>query len=356
MAVRVAIIVPCRNEERYIGRCLDSLLANDYDQQLMDIVIVDGMSTDRTREVVADYATRYACVRLIDNPSRSKPTALNLGISATNAEVVMRIDAHAWYAPNYIQTLVLALGKYGVENVGGVRETAVGESAWQKAVGVVVSHPFAAGNAFYRVGVRSDAVREVDTVFCGCYRRSVFVRIGGFNPRLIRTQDREFNARLTADGGKILMLPRVRCVYYPRTSLASYASWIFDGAFWVFYARRFTRTRMQSIRNLVPAGFVFWHICAFLAFLIAERTFGLLAAPIALYWCIVVLVSMMSALKHRQPWMLPSLIVLFPVTHYGYGLGSCVGWLLALIQGREITDPPSLQVGSLYRLQARKAG
>ena len=141
---------------------------------------------------------------MIDNPQVLKPIALNIGINQTKSDIVMRIDAHAVYANNYISKCVEGIYKYKADNIGGIRETDRGQNTWEKAVGIVISHPFAAGDAYYRTG--STDVKEVDTVFCGCYRRSVFNKIGVFNENLIRTQDREFNARLVESGGKIVLI------------------------------------------------------------------------------------------------------------------------------------------------------
>lgn len=98
----LAIIIPCRNEEKYIGSCLDSLLANDFRREALEIVVVDGMSTDRTREIVSEYCKNYPFINMIDNPWHIKPNALNIGIESTNSDVVMRIDEHVVYEIDYI--------------------------------------------------------------------------------------------------------------------------------------------------------------------------------------------------------------------------------------------------------------
>ncbi len=338
---RVAVIIPCRNEEKYLARCLDSILANDYDLRFLDIVVVDGMSDDQTREIVAQYAKRFSNIRLLDNPQRNKPAALNLAIEATDSEVVMRIDAHAEYESDYISRLVRGLDEYDADNMGGVRVTSSGEGAWQQAVGIAISHPFAAGNAVYRTGVKSAEPREVDTVFCGCYRREVFAKIGLFNRGLLRTQDREFNLRLVAHGGKIVLDPAVRCTYYPRTGLQDYARWVYQGAFWVFYADRFTETRMRSSRNWIPPLFVAWNLLAVVIGLFAPAYAAMATAPIALYWLTAAWFSSREAVRNRSPLLLPFLLLLFSVTHYGYGLGAWAGMLVSRWQGKAMPESPS---------------
>ncbi|MCA8997333.1 MAG: glycosyltransferase family 2 protein [Planctomycetaceae bacterium] len=334
----LAIIIPCRNEERYIGRCLDSVLANDYDHRLLDIVVVDGMSTDRTREIVAEYARKYPCVRLLDNPDKIKPTALNLGIANTSADVVMRIDAHSLYDTQYIPILVEGLYKHDCDNIGGIRETEPGDTVWSRAIAHAISHPFSVGNALYRTGVTGDEPREVDTVFCGCYRRRVFERIGLFNEKLIRTQDREFNERLRAIGGKIILVPQARCSYFPRTPWSTYCKWNYQGSYWLYYASRFTDTKMKSWRNLLPAGFVLWHILALIMAFTAPVLAAVMAAPIVFYWMLNAFVSVKTAMAENAWTMAPALMLLFATTHYGYGLGALHGGLAALWQGKDVAN------------------
>lgn len=334
----VAVIIPCRNEEKYIGRCLDSLLENDYDRRLLEIVVVDGMSDDQTRSIVQGYASKYPFIRLLDNPQRNKPAALNLGIQQTCSDVVMRIDAHATYASEYISRLVHGLFQHQADNIGGIRETGAGGSTWSRAVAIAISHPFAAGDAVYRTGACDSQPQEVDTVFCGCYRREVFERIGLFHPELIRTQDREFNLRLLAHGGRIVLDPGVRCTYFPRTGLRDYAKWVFQGARWVYYADRFVDTRMRSLRNLVPAAFVAWHAVVLMAWLRAPSVLVGALLPLLAYWVIAFGFALRASIKQGSPLMLPYLITLFAVTHYGYGVGSFVGLIQARLRGKQLVE------------------
>jgi succinoglycan biosynthesis protein ExoA len=346
---RVAVIIPCRNERRHIARCLDSLLANDYPCDLMDVVIVDGMSTDGTRRVVEQYASRHPFIRLLDNPQKSKPAALNLGVAATDSDVVMRLDAHAVYPPNYVSKLVRGLVEHQADNIGGVRRTDPGSTPWSRAVSVVISHPLAAGNAVYRTGVRDKRPRQVGTVFCGCYRRDVFRRIGGFHPDLLRTQDREFNARLIAAGGKIVLDPFVECCYYPRCGLADYVRWVFAGGFWVYYADCFTNTKMRSWRNWVPPLFVLWHLIVALVCLASPLLALLAAVPLALYWAVTITCSAAEAARHRTWQLFPSLMILFPLTHWAYGLGSWCGKASSCLRRNRTSSPPRLSPAPAFR-------
>ena len=332
----VSIIIPCRNEEKYIGRCLDSLLANDYPRKVLEIVVIDGMSRDRTREIVNEYCLKYPFIKMIDNPWHIKPKALNIGVTSTKSDVVMRIDAHADYAENYISKLVHGLFQYNADNIGGVRETYSGDTPMANAIAVGISHPFSVGNAYWRTGTKN--VRKVDTVFCGCYRREIFDRIGLFNEKLIRTQDKEFNARLIKNGGVIILDPSVRCTYFPRTRLRDYLKWNFTCASWQFYARRFTNSRMTSWRNYIPLLFLLYHFIVGFSFLwIPYQLACIMTIPLVFYWFLVLYFSTKLALRKNSLICFPLLFLIFPATHYLYGFSSLYGFIKAKVLGKDLS-------------------
>ena len=342
MTRRLSIIAPCYNEEKYLGRCLDSLLANDFDFSESEILIVDGGSTDRTREILSAYSAKHPFIKLVENPDRIKPIALNRGISAAKGDVIMRVDIHAVYGSNYIGTLVEGLYKEEVDNIGGIRETDIPEGdAWHTAVALAISDPLAVGGAYYRRMDRAEK-RFVDTVFGGCYRRDVFDRIGLFNVHLIRTQDKEFNARLLAAGGKILLEPTARCTYFARTEFRRYLKWIYEGAFWVFYAWRFTDTPMLGRRNYIPLLFVLY-LAALVAASGLVAIFGgplggvmvpILAVPLLAYCVLLFRSGWRASRAHGRNALLFTLPVTIISTHVAYGLGSMVGWIRSRLRGK----------------------
>lgn len=333
----VSIIIPCRNEEKYIGRCLDSLLVNDYPREALEIFVIDGMSTDQSRAIANGYCQKYTFIKMIDNPWHIKPKALNIGIKSTKSDVVIRIDAHAAYSKDYISKLVHGLFQHNADNIGGVRETYSGDTPMAKAVAVGISHPFSVGNAYWRTGTKD--VRKVDTVFCGCYRREVFDRIGLFNEKLIRTQDKEFNSRLMKNGGTIILDPSVRCTYFPRTKLADYVKWNFTGACWLFYAKRFTSIKMASWRNYVPLAFLFYSLFFLtMVFGTIPNQAGkiIIAMPLLVYLFLSLWFSAEISFKKKDLLYMPLLFLIFPATHYSYALGSLYGVIKARVLGKDV--------------------
>ncbi len=250
----VSVVVPCLNEERYIAACLDSILASTYPHDRLEVLVVDGMSGDRTRPLVAEYAERHPAVRLIDNPKHITPAALNVGIRAARGDVIVRMDAHVVYPPDYIPRSVAALEQTGADNVGPVIVTRPADTtAIARAIAVALSHPFGVGNSRFRIGSRER--RWVDTVAFGCFHIGIFDRVGMFDEELPRNQDDEFNFRLAKHGGRVLLEPGVVAYYYARGSVRQVARmWYQYGYFKPLVAKKVGR--VMNVRQLVPACFL----------------------------------------------------------------------------------------------------
>ncbi len=247
----VSVVIPCRNEEAYIASCLDSILATDYPRDRIEVLVADGQSDDGTRAILAEYLTRYRCIALIENLRRTTPAALNAAIRAATGSVIIRMDAHVVYPPEYISRLVDALEETGADNVGAVLETVPADlTPTGKAIAIGLSHPFGVGNSYFRTGSRER--REVDTVPFGCYRRDVFDRIGLFDEELIRNQDDELNFRLIRHGGRVLLVPEVTCRYYARRTFRQVSRMYYQyGYFKPLVARKVGR--VMTARQLVPS-------------------------------------------------------------------------------------------------------
>jgi glycosyltransferase involved in cell wall biosynthesis len=331
----VSIIIPCRNEGEFIGPCLESILANDYPKDRLEVLVVDGMSDDDTRARAEEYAQRYPFIRVLENPRRTAPAALNIGLAQARGEVIMRMDAHSEYVRDYISRLVLALEESGADNVGGRYATRPGDnSAVAAAIALALSHPFGVGNAYYRLEVSER--REVDTVPYGCYRREVFQRLGGFDEELIRNQDLEFNLRLRRQGGKILLVPDVVCYYRARRSLAKFAYMNFLNGYFNPLVARKVGGRM-GVRQWATPLFVLTLVCCVILALWWPWARWLLLGVIAAYLIPVAVLAFTALWRHGlgaalwMPLVLPSL-------HLGNGVGFLKGFWDFFILRRKI--PP----------------
>jgi glycosyltransferase involved in cell wall biosynthesis len=339
MSVSVSIVLPCRNEARFIDRCLESVLATDYPGPL-EILVIDGMSDDGTREAIACWVERDRRLTLVDNPRRTTPAALNLGITRSTGEIVVRMDAHCVYPPNYVSTLVRALLETGADNVGTVCETRPADvSARAAAIALGLSHPFGVGNSWFRVGVAEP--RWVDTVPFGCWRRDLFARVGPFDEELARNQDDEFNHRLLRRGGRVLLLPEPRVRYFARGSLA--ALW---GMYWQYgYFKPLVARKVGGIvtaRQLGPAALVlaFVALGAAAVFSPAARL-GLVSLG-AVYGLACGLSALHTA-RRSDFATLAWLALVFPVLHASYGLGYLRG-LFDFVVRRRRAVPCAIEV------------
>jgi len=320
----VSIIIPCRNEKKYIVRCLDSIIAQNYPKDNLEVLVVDGGSTDGTREIVKEYIQKYPFMKLLNNPRRAVPIALNIGIKEVKGEVIMRMDAHNAYEKNYISKCIKYLKKYDVDNVGGICITLPGANTiLVRSIALTLSHPFGVGNSYFRIGLKKP--RFVDTVPFGCYKKEVFEKIGLFNEELIRNQDIEFNLRLKKAGGKILLVPDITSYYHARSTLKAFVKQNFQNGFWVIYSTKFVKIPF-SIRHLVPFFFVVSLMGSLILSLFFRPFIYLFAFIFGSYFILNVFFSTQLCLKNGLKY-LPTLILSFSTLHFSYGFGSIWGFI-----------------------------
>jgi len=322
----ISVIIPCRNERKYIGLCLDSVVANSYPKDKLEVLVVDGMSEDGTRDILRDYMQRYAFIKVLENRNRRIPNALNIGIAQAEGDIIVRLDAHARYDVHYLAKCVEHLETWPADNVGGVRKTEPQDSTViGKAIAYSVSNPFTAGNALFRVG--TDRPRWVDTVFGGCFRKEVFKRVGVFDEGLTRAEDREFNQRLRDAGGKILLAPDIQCTYYARSKLLEFIRWTIVGSAWVFLGSKVAKRRIFAFRNFVPMAFVGSLLVSFTAAWFVPGAWWVFGGIASVYG----LASLASAVplvrKERDLRYLLAAPFVFALTHIMYAVGSIYGVL-----------------------------
>ena len=319
----LSVIVPIYNEEKYIAKCIDSMLEQDYPKDDWEIILVDGMSKDRTRRIVAEYTGRYPFIRLIDNPNRIAPCAMNLGIKEAKGDVIMRLDAHATYEKNYFSALVAALKQYDADNVGAVCRTDVlNKTPKTLAIREVLSNKFGVGNSTFRTGITG--VQEVETVPFGCWKREVFDKYGMYDVRLVRNQDIELNKRIIRGGGKIVIIPDTFCTYLARETYDKLAKNNYENGKWNILTVYYTKEmRSLSVRHFVPLAFVLSLIVPTLVGLFYWPALGVSALALCAYLlalgCVSAKLSISKGLNFF--YLLTSFIVL----HLSYGWGSLVG-------------------------------
>lgn len=323
----VSIVIPCLNEEAYIEKCVLSTQKQNYKEAPISVFVVDGMSTDATREKVKQLSIEYPSVELIDNPDRFTPKALNLGIEASATDVVIILGAHAEIAPDFVARNVAHLKTdERIGCAGGIIQN-VYENETAEVIGRAMSSPFGVGNARFRTGGKKGFV---DTVAFGAYRREALNEIGLFDLDLVRNQDDELNYRLTKAGWKIFFDPEIKSEYYVRSSFAKLFKQYKQYGYWKVYVNK-KHNAVTSVRQLIPFLFVAYMALALvLAFV---PSIGLSPAVLGAFLWFLAGITATILVKTRSA-KYTGVLFTFLILHVSYGIGYGQGIWQFLILGK----------------------
>lgn len=314
----VTVIVPCYNEQDTIHLLLASLCNQTYKLADFEVVIADGMSSDRTREVISEFhqANPQLTLRIVDNPRRNIPAGLNCAIAAAQGKWIVRLDAHSMPCPDYLERSVAALERGLGDNVGGVWDIRpLGKSAQARAIAAVAAHPLAVGDAHYRHGSRPQLT---DTVPFGAYARTLIDRIGGYDEALLTNEDYEFNTRVRLNGGRIWLDPAIRTVYFARSNLGALWRQYWRYGFW---KARMLRSYPQSLRwrQAIPPLFVAGLFTGTILAIFWPLARYMLVGVILLYLLILVGAGLQIAWKKNDLALLPVVPMAIAVMHLAWG-------------------------------------
>lgn len=324
----VSLVIPVRNEEEYIGECLDSVFANHYPKDKLELIVVDGRSNDRTRDIVKDYKKRKGPeVNLLDNPEKIVPTAMNIGIEAATGEVILRIDGHSYVAKDFIANSVENLQEHSeVEAVGGPVEPILNENTVdrQRAIALALDSPVASGSSRF-----SGKEGYVTTVSFGAYRAEVFDRYGDFDERFVRTQDYELNYRIVRSGGKIYMNPKIESYYYPRGSFGGLWSQYFQFGFWKTKVVK-KYGELVSWGNLLPSIFYILLLLLGVVGVFVNPALWLFAAALGGYIIVVSSFALAKVGQSRRLNLLTEVVIALLTIHLSFALGFIKGLFIDL--------------------------
>jgi succinoglycan biosynthesis protein ExoA len=317
----VTVVLPIRNEAGFIEHSLGALLAQDYPADRMEILVMDGMSDDGTRDVIRQMLAQghATSVRMLDNPGRIVPVAMNLALDQARGDVIVRVDGHTVVAADYVRACVDSLEANQADCVGGCM-VARGRVPFGEAVALATSHPLGVGGARFHYASR---VMETDSVYMGAWRRDVSAWAGEFDEEMACNEDDEFSYRLCAKGGRIVLDPSIRSVYYNRSTARTLWRQYFRYGLWKVRVAQKVPRQMRP-RHVIPFGFV------------AALTGGALLSPLLtpVRWAWLAMVSAYAAatlgtsltLARRGGWHLWwRLPVVFFILHTAYGTGFAVG-------------------------------
>ncbi len=316
----VSIIIPCYNEQKTIGDLLAAIYAQTYPRADMEVVVADGLSGDRTREQIRIFERSHAdlCLKVVDNPQRAIPAALNRALEAAQGKYIIRLDAHSVPQPDYVERCVAALEAGKGANVGGVWDIRPGGTGWMaRAIAAAAAHPLGIGDARYRYTSRSG---PVDTVPFGAYRRDLVAQIGAYDETLLTNEDYELNTRIRQSGGVIWLDPAIRSVYFARPTLAALARQYARYGFWKLrMLRRYPRSLRW--RQAIPPLFVLSLILLALAAVFFPLARLGLAGELILYFTVLVVAGVHAAVLRRDAALAIGLPLGIATMHLAWGAG-----------------------------------
>jgi len=317
----ISIILPIRNEELYIEKCLNTILTQNFPLNKVEVLIADGMSTDNTRSIVRDYSLEHPILEIyiIDNHHKIVSSGMNKALRQAKGDIIIRVDGHCLIAPDYITNCVNHLQNEEVDGVGGPMKS-IGETALAETIAIGMSSPFGVGNSTFRT--TTGITKLVDTVPFPAYTRKIIEKVGLYDEELVRNQDDEYNFRIREQGGKILLAEDVKSTYFSRGSLGDIWKQYYQYGFWKVRVLQ-KHPRQMSLRQFAPPVFVMTLlISAILAIFPTTRLFSLFIPILYLITNIgaSIITSMKKGWKH-----LPLLPIVFAILHLSYGSGFLIG-------------------------------
>lgn len=310
----VSLIVAMRNESSHIHRCLGSVLAQEYPDDRLEIIVADGRSTDGSAEIVARLLEGRPSARLIDNERITQAAGWNLGIEQATGEIVGIVSGHVELAPDYVRSAVAALRRTGADMVGGpVR--AIGEGSIGKAISLAMSSPFGVGNARFRYATVEE---PADTVFMGLCRRELYERLR-FDEEMVRNQDDELSYRLLDEGGRIVCDPAIRSTYRSRATLRGLAHQYFQYGYWKVRVVQ-KHPRQVRARQLAPPALVAATIGGATLSPFSDLVRAATTAVVGAYGAGTIVAALRVG-RTASPQVRFALPAVFATLHFSYGLG-----------------------------------
>lgn len=326
----VSIIVPCYNEEKTIQHLLNGILAQTYPREKIEVVVSDGLSTDRTLQTIEAFQKEHPDlqIRVITNQAKTIPSGLNQAIAESRGDIIVRLDAHSMPIPEYVQRCVAALQANKGTNVGGVWEIRPGANTWvAEAISLAAAHPLGVGDAMYRLSAKAGAV---DTVPFGSFYKRLIQRIGGFDETLLANEDYEFNTRVRESGGIVYLDPSIRSVYFSRSTFKQLAIQYFRYGFWKFkMLQRYPRTLRW--RQALPPLFVLSLLAWVVLSLWQPIAFYIFVAQLFLYFFVLGGAAFRLAFVKKKGYLIFGVPLAIAVMHIAWGAGFLFSGISSLL-------------------------
>ena len=323
---RVSVLIPCRNEVHYIERCINNVFSFDQSNGGFEVIVIDGMSADGTREILSQLKSQFSELVVIDNPGKTVPRAMNLGIQHAKGEYIVRTDVRCIHPKSYLCDLIDLSEKTGADNVGGVLVPEFGNTYTQNAIALAYKSRIAMGGALRD---RGDFIGETDTVYGGCFKRKRLLEVGMYDEAMVRNQDDELSFRLRERGGKIIQDGRIKVQYYPRRSYGQLFKQFMQYGYWKVVVIR-KHPQQASLRHFLPASLVLgFALLILLASLQPYALNGLLAFG-ASYFLPISFESFRVSYKDSIS-LWPGVFIAIFLIHIGFGIGFVANLICRLI-------------------------
>lgn len=327
---KVSVIIPCYNEEKTIGLLLDAIFCQSFPRTELEVVIADGLSTDHTRQVIADFQRSHAemAILVVDNSHKTIPSALNSAIRACRGETIVRLDAHSVPALDYVARCVAALDSGMGENVGGVWQIEPGGKGWiASSIAAAAAHPLGVGDALYRFASRAG---RVDTVPFGAFRRSLIDKVGYYDETLLANEDYEFNTRVRQAGGIVWLDPAIRSVYFARPNLEALARQYFRYGFWKYRMLKRYPATLRWRQGLPPVFLLSLIVLVLLSIFWPPARVGLIVEA-GLYLSILLLAGLRLAQQRKDARFIVGIPLSIAAMHLSWGGGFLVSVVESLL-------------------------
>lgn len=318
----ISALLVTRNEQAYVGKAMLSLINQTYPKDKYEIIIIDGESTDDTLTITGNLINQYRTetfdIRVINNPKHILSAGWNLGIKEAKGKYVVRIDAHAEAAEDFLEKNVKTiLAVTDAVCVGG-KLTTMSLDCDDNIISKVLSSPFGVGNSSFRV---SDEAGYADTAVYGLYGKDIFERVGYFDEKYVRNQDIELHSRIRAAGGKFYFNPQIKCIYYSRNTVNKMVKQAFGNGKWNMVLLKNQKSAL-SLRHLVPFVFVLFIMATTILGFFGKFFWFLEIGVIFLHLALGVFAATKKTHKASEVLRMPFLFILL---HISYGTGYLAG-------------------------------
>lgn len=316
----VSIILPIRNEGKYLSRCLTKVFSQNYPGERIEVIVVDGMSSDTTQEIICSFQQDHHNLKKIENEGKIVSKGMNAALGIAKGDIIIRVDGHCEISPEYVRNCVKHLLEDDVDGIGGSMNT-IGETPLSDTIAIAMSSTFGVGGSAFRT--LSGKTRLVDTVPFPAYTRQIIQKVGAYDEELIRNQDDEYNYRIRERGGKILMSADVLSQYYSRGSLSKLWKQYYQYGYWKVRVLQKHPLQM-SLRQFAPPLFVFSLFVSLLLLFLFDWGWLLSVSIIGSYLIANFAAAILTASKKgwRHLYLLP---VCYIILHISYGMGFLIG-------------------------------